>query len=159
MSRQLEIEVVPVDSARAAVDDVEVVVTCTPITHQPIVASEWLRRGGVTLFNIGACEFEPELMAHMDRVVVDSWPHVHHRGLQPPVKAVERGIIDAERIEDLAPILTGRAPGRRDRAESIFFAPVGLAVSDVLIAWRVYRAARERGVGQIIRLWSSSVWT
>ena len=38
--------------------------------------------------------------------------------------------------------------------ESIFFAPVGLATSDVLIARRVYRAALEGGLGQRIRLWS-----
>lgn len=155
MSRALELDVVPVESAREAVHGAEVVVTCTPITHQPIVASGWLGRGRVTLFNIGACEFDPEILAGMDRIVVDSWPHVRHRGLQPPVKAVERGIVPADKVEDLAPILTGRAPGRRSREEAIFFAPVGLAVSDVLIAGRVYRAARERGLGQRVRLWSA----
>jgi N-[(2S)-2-amino-2-carboxyethyl]-L-glutamate dehydrogenase len=157
MSRKLELDIVAVDSVREAVDGMEVVVSCTPITHEPVVPSDALRGQGLTLFNIGACEFEPELMARMDRVVVDSWPHVLHRGLQPPVKAVERGLITEERIEDLAPILSGGAPGRTSREQTIFFAPVGLAVSDVLIAWRVYRAACERGLGQTVRLWSSSI--
>jgi ornithine cyclodeaminase/alanine dehydrogenase-like protein (mu-crystallin family) len=154
MSRTLEIDIVPVDSARAAVEGMEVVVTCIPITHEPVVDSAWLRDDQLTLFNIGACEFEPELMARMDRIVVDSWPHAVHRGLQPPVKAVERGIVPAERVDDLAPILVGRRPGRRSREERIFFSPVGLATSDVLIAWRVYRAALDRGVGQSIRMWA-----
>jgi N-[(2S)-2-amino-2-carboxyethyl]-L-glutamate dehydrogenase len=155
MSRALELDVAPVDDVASAVADAEVVVTCIPITHEPVVHSEWLRRDRVTLFNIGACEFEPELMARMDRIVVDSWPHSLHRGLQPPVLAVQRGLVARERVEDLAPILASRAPGRRSREESIFFAPVGLATSDVLIARRVYRAALERGLGQRIRLWSA----
>jgi ornithine cyclodeaminase len=155
MSRRLELDVTPVDDPRAAVEGLEVVVTCVPITHQPVVRSEWLRPDGLTLFNIGALEFEPELMARMDRIVVDSWPHVRSRGIQPPVVAVERGVVAQERIEDLAPILAGRAPGRRARDEAIFFAPVGLAVSDVLIAWRVYRRALEQGLGQRVSLWSS----
>jgi ornithine cyclodeaminase/alanine dehydrogenase-like protein (mu-crystallin family) len=67
---------------------------------------------------------------------------------------VERGIVPAERVDDLAPILVGRRPGRRSREERIFFSPVGLATSDVLIAWRVYRAALDRGVGQSIRMWA-----
>lgn len=155
MSRALELDVAPVEDVRAAVDGVELVVTCIPITHDPVVRSEWLRPDRLTLFNIGACEFEPELMARMDRIVADSWPHALHRGLQPPVVAVQRGLVPAERVEDLAPILTGAAPGRVSPDESIFFAPVGLATSDVLIAWRVYRAALGRGLGQRIRLWSS----
>ncbi len=158
MGQRLELEIEPVDSVRAAVEGMELVVTCTPITHQPIVRGEWLRSSSLTLFNIGACEFEPELMTRMDRIVVDSWPHALHRGLQPPVVAVQRGIVTEDRIEDLAPILTGRVPGRLSREQSIFFAPVGVATSDVLIAWRVYQAARERGVGQSVRLWSSATW-
>ncbi|HWM85800.1 MAG TPA: ornithine cyclodeaminase family protein [Kofleriaceae bacterium] len=156
MSRALELEIAPVDSVAAAVEGMEVVVTCTPITHDPVVRSEWLRPRGLTLFNIGACEFEPELMASMDRVVVDSWPHALHRGLQPPVVAVRRGLLAEERVEDLAPILSGTSPGRTGRDQAIFFSPVGLAFSDVLIAWRIYREALARGVGQPVRLWSSS---
>jgi ornithine cyclodeaminase len=154
MSRALELDIVPVEDVASAVAGAEVVVTCIPITHEPVVRSEWLRPDRLTLFNIGACEFEPGLMARMDRIVVDSWPHSLHRGLQPPVLAVERGIVPREQIEDLAPILAGRAPGRSSPEESIFFAPVGLATSDVLIARRVYRAAVDRGLGQRIRLWT-----
>ena len=158
MGRRLELEIDPVDSVRAAVEGMELVVTCTPITHEPIVRGEWLGTRSLTLFNVGACEFEPELMARMDRIVVDSWPHALHRGLQPPVVAVQRGIVTEDRVEDLGPILTGRVPGRLSRDQSIFFAPVGIATSDVLIAWRVYQAARERGLGQAVRLWSSATW-
>jgi ornithine cyclodeaminase len=154
MGRRLELDIEPVDTVRAAVEGMELVVTCTPITHQPIVRGEWLRPSSLTLFNIGACEFEPELMTRMDRIVVDSWPHALHRGLQPPVVAVQRGIVTEDRVDDLGPILTGRVPGRLSREQSIFFAPVGLATSDVLIAWRVYQAALERGLGQSVRLWS-----
>ena len=122
MGRALELDITPVDDVASAVADAEVVVTCIPITHEPVVKSRWLGRTGSTLFNIGACEFEPELMARMDRIVVNSWPHALHRGLQPPVLAVQRGILPRERVNDLAPILAGRAPGRRSPEESIFFA-------------------------------------
>lgn len=158
MAARTGLEILPADSCEEAVRGCPVVVTCIPNSASPVLRREWVREGGVTLFNIGAYEMEFELLRGMDRVVCDAWEHSKHRRVQTHVRAVESGAIEESRIEGLAPILSGGKPGRSAREERIYFSPVGLGFEDALLASRVYREARRRGVGTRLALWSSPEW-
>jgi len=158
MSAKAGVEVVPVDSCEEALRGCPIVVTCLPNAPSPVVRTGWIRPGGVTLFNIGAFEMEPDVLRGMDRIVCDLWSHAKHRAQQTHARAVEAGLIDESRIEELPPILAGTAPGRSGPGERIYFSPVGLGFEDALIAWRVYQAALQRGLGTRLSLWRSSEW-
>jgi len=48
---------------------------------------------------------------------------------------------------DLAELVSGKAPGRRDQRERAFFVFAGDALADLAAAHAVYKAALQRGLG------------
>ncbi|WP_437626492.1 ornithine cyclodeaminase family protein [Sorangium sp. So ce1151] len=158
MSRRTELEIRPVATAEEAVRGCSFVVTCVSRDDRPVVQDRWIGERGVTVFSIGGFEVEASLLTRMDRIIADRWADVKSRNIQTHAFAVAWGLIAEGRVEDLGPILTGRRAGRTSRDERIFFSPVGLAFEDILVADRVFREALRRGIGQPLRLWSSSTW-
>ncbi|MDC3958861.1 ornithine cyclodeaminase family protein [Polyangium jinanense] len=158
MSRRTEIDIRSVATAEEAVRGCSFVVTCVSRDDRPVVLDRWIPERGVTIFSIGGFEVEASLLARMDRIVADRWADVKSRNVQTHAFAVAQGVIPESRVEDLGPILAGQRSGRTSRDESIFFSPVGLAFEDILVADRVYGEALQRGLGQRLRLWSSSEW-
>lgn len=152
------LEIIPVDSAEKAVRDKELVVTCLPNILSPVVKAEWVKDEGVTCINIGCYEYESSLLTRMDRIVADIWEQGKHRGVQTHAQAVKEGKINESRIEDLAPIITGRAACRQNPDENIFFVPTGLGFEDLMVAWRVYQCAKENHIGTPMPLWNKTRW-
>jgi len=150
------IEIIPVNTAREAVEGCSMVVTCLPNVGSPVVKAEWVNEKGITVFNIGCYESEAILLARMDRVVADIWEQGKHRGIQTHAIAVAQGVIPESRVEDVGPIIAGLVPGRQYNDENIFFAPTGLGFEDAVVAWRVYKEAEKRGIGTKLTLWKSS---
>jgi N-[(2S)-2-amino-2-carboxyethyl]-L-glutamate dehydrogenase len=158
MASRTGLAIVAVDQIKQAVAECKLYVTCVPIVTEPLVRECWVKERGLTVFNIGAYENEATLLKRMDRIVTDIWEHAKHRDVQTPAIAVRDGVIPDSRIEDLAPILSGKAPGRQSCDENIFFCPVGLGFEDTLMAWRVYNEAEKKGVGTRLTLWESAKW-
>jgi ornithine cyclodeaminase/alanine dehydrogenase-like protein (mu-crystallin family) len=40
----------------------------------------------------------------------------------------------------------------------VFVSPIGLGIEDVAAAYRVYTAAKERGLGTPLTLWQTPLW-
>lgn len=158
MSERTGLEIIPVDSPKEAVANMEMIVTCLPNVTQPIVMADFVKSHGVTVFNIGCYECEDVLLKRMDRVVADMWEQGKHRGAQTHAVAVKHGVINESLIEDLSPILNNKRPGRLTREENIFFCPTGLGFEDAVVAWRVYNKAKEMKIGTNLNLWKSSKW-
>lgn len=158
MSERTGLEIIPVDTPREAVKNMEMIVTCLPNITQPVVMAEHVRDHGVTVFNIGCYECEDVLLKRMDRVIADMWEQGKHRGAQTHAVAVKHGIINESIIEDLSPVLNNKRPGRITRDENIFFCPTGLGFEDAVVAWRVYNRAIATGIGTNLNLWKSSKW-
>jgi len=58
------------------------------------------------------------------------------------------GVLGEARVHaELHDLVLGRKPGRETREETIIYRTDGLVSQDVAIAWVVYEAARERGLG------------
>jgi ornithine cyclodeaminase len=157
MGRRLGMEIVPVGTAEEAVRDQTLIVTCVANTTSPVVEAAWLAPG-VTFFNIGCHELEISALRRMDRIVADNWEHAKHRGVQTHVIAHRMGVIDEARVEDMTPIANGERPGRVSDQDDIFFSPTGMGFEDVLLAWRVLKSARAKGIGRQVRLWSEPRW-
>jgi N-[(2S)-2-amino-2-carboxyethyl]-L-glutamate dehydrogenase len=158
MGNRTGLTILAMESAEEAVRDCSLVVTCLPNISRPVVMAKWLKKKGLTVFNIGCYENESLLLGRMDRVIADMWEQGRHRGVQTHARAVDEGIINAEMIEDLAPIITGKKPGRQSLEENIFFCPTGLGFEDAMVAWRVYKEANRLGRGTSFTLWKSPQW-
>jgi ornithine cyclodeaminase/alanine dehydrogenase-like protein (mu-crystallin family) len=139
------------DSAEAAVDGADIVVTATS-SASPVLEPGWLSPG--THMNaVGAClphtrELDTQTVAQAalfadsrESVLAESGDYL----LAAADGAVGPGHIRAE-IGDL---LAGLAPGqgRRDEGEITIFESLGLAVEDLAAAAVAYQAAHDAGTG------------
>lgn len=158
MGERTGLEIIPVETAQEAVKNCDLYVTCLPNVNKPVVKAQWVKQKGLTVFNIGCYENETGILARMNRVVADIWEHGKHRGVQTHAIAVREGVIPDSLVEDMAPIITGKVPGRGSADENIFVCPTGLGFEDTIVAWRVYNAAKEKGIGTLVTLWESPKW-
>jgi|AGTN01.2.fsa_nt_gi Predicted ornithine cyclodeaminase, mu-crystallin homolog len=135
------------DSAEEAVSGADVVVTAT-IADEPIVKASWLKKG-VFFAHVGSYQEEEEaVILEADKVVVDIWEEVLHRGTPLLARMYRQGKIDASRIHaDIGKIINGEKAGRETEDEKIFFCPLGLGSEDVAVAAKIYKTAVETGIG------------
>lgn len=148
MSGQLGVWVVPADSAEAAVRGADVAITMTS-SAQPVLRGEWLEPGmhlNITGSNsLLKREIDDEVVRRAHRVVVDSRDAVplESGDLLSPL---QKGILVPERLRELAEVVVGDAPGRASDEEITLFKSHGLALEDIAVAARVYRAAVDQGL-------------
>ena len=154
-SRELGIEAVPVGSAREAVVDSDMIATVT-VANEPIVKDAWLKKGSF-FSHVGSYQEEEEAVVfNTDKVVVDLWHEVVHRGTPLLARLYNEGRIKEDKIyANIGEIIRGRKPGRSRRDERIFFSPLGLGSEDVGVASYVYREAKKKGLGVSLKLWDS----
>ena len=158
MSDFLEMDVYPVDAPDEIIKDSKFIVTCLPNGVPPVVKNEWVTTKGITIFNIGGHETEYTMLNRMDRIIADIWQQAKKRGTQPHALAVKHDIIQENKIEEIAPILTGKVLGRTSIDENIFFSPTGLGFEDAVVAHRIYKNAVARNIGTNFTLWKDSKW-
>jgi ornithine cyclodeaminase/alanine dehydrogenase len=87
-------------------------------------------------------ELDAETLRRANRVVVDSAEVAHLESGDLLVNG-----FDWHRLEELGPIVAGRALGRREVDEITVFESHGLALEDLACAVRVLRRAWELGIG------------
>lgn len=145
------VAVVPVADIAAALQASDVIVTCT--TAKLTFLSRQLVRPGTFIAAVGAdnptkSEIEPELMA-ASTVVVDAlgqcaeYGDLHH--------AIEACVMTRADVHaELADIVGGRKPGRRNTEEITLFDSTGTALQDVAAATLVYERALAAGRGTTI---------
>lgn len=156
MTDELNVNVVSVESAEEAIRDSDIVITATMSTF-PYVKGEWLKEGAfhseISFWDTAASE-----LVHYDKVVVDDFDHVRHHGVDVSYRAVKEGIIKEEDIANLGDIILKKREGRVDSKEKILFNPIGMSIHDVSEAYRVYRNAKEKGLGRKLPLWEHPHW-
>ncbi|HEY3992326.1 MAG TPA: ornithine cyclodeaminase family protein [Ktedonobacteraceae bacterium] len=157
MAEQLQIEVLPAASARAAVEDADVVITATN-AGEPVLSGEWLKPG-CHLNAIGSNwpkrrELDDETLERSSLIVTDSveQARVEAGDLLIPAHA---GKLDWESVWELADVVTGDGPQRNSSYDITVFKVVGVALEDIAVAARAYTRARERGMGEEIDLLAS----
>jgi len=155
MHDQLGVEAFAVATAEEAVRGADIFVTATTAS-QPIVKEDWAEPGSF-YSQVGGYEADVELLLRSDKLVVDNWSEVLHRGLATPCVAIREGRYDAERLHgELGQVVTGQVPGRESDTERIFFNSVGMGIEDVACSTEVLREARRLGIGQTLSLWGGS---
>ncbi len=124
------------------------IISCATLSHEPLVRGEWLKRG-VHLDLIGG--FTPAMREADDEalrgatIYCDTREALHESGdLAGPL---ERGVIEADQVVELATLLREEHPGRTSVEERTVFKSVGCALEDLAAAMVAYRAHQERSRG------------
>jgi ornithine cyclodeaminase/alanine dehydrogenase len=150
------IPVVVAGSARAAVEQADILITTTRGTGS-LVEAAWVRPGthivAIGTDQRGKQEFEPEVFRHA-KVVNDSIAQCASKG--ETWHALDRKIIARDGIHaEIGEILLGKKPGRENDAEVTMFDSTGMAIQDNTTAGAIYRSALERHVGRFFSFFES----
>jgi ornithine cyclodeaminase/alanine dehydrogenase-like protein (mu-crystallin family) len=147
-------EIVAVESARAAVEPADVLVTITG-SATPVFEGAWLKPG--THINAAGSnhlkrrEIDGETVRRASRIAVDMLEQAQME-CGDLAAAVAEGLTTWEAAVELAAIVNGEVPGRTSAEAITLFESHGLSVWDVLTAAKVYELAIAHGVGQNIPL-------
>ena len=138
------LEAVAVDDPRAAVEDMDMVITSTPVAPRtaPFLDAAWLASGSfAALVDLGV-SWHAETLPALDRVVTDDIAQSGSENVAYPEP------YDGE----VADLVSGRLAGREsaDQRTALVFAGLGLA--DVALGGALYERAMERGVGRVLPL-------
>ena len=135
----------------------------------PYIDHQWIKPGTLML-NPAAVRYDDSFLTSPDtRLVVDYWGLYEAWSEEYGAEAYEKlGIIgthfhnlvdrneaDAAKIEEIASIANGNAPGRTNDDEIIVYSAGGIPVEDVAWASDVYRNAVDLGLGTDLSLWDS----
>jgi ornithine cyclodeaminase/alanine dehydrogenase-like protein (mu-crystallin family) len=101
-------------------------------------------------------EEEEAVVFNADKVVVDLWHEVLHRGTPLLAKLYNAGKIDDDKIyANIGEIIRGKKKGRTTKDERVFFSPLGLGSEDIGVARFVYENAKNNGLGISLKLWEN----
>jgi len=153
LSRELNVEVAPIDDLAAAVGESDICVTCTP-SKEYFLKREYVSRG-TFIAAVGADsedkqELDSSLLAS-SKIVVDlldqcvTIGELHH--------ALKQGVVTkAEVHAELGDVIAGKKSGRKSEDEIIIFDSTGTALQDVAAAAIVYESAKSSGRGLLLNI-------
>ena len=154
-------ELIPVDSAREAVEGADVVLTATN-SNVPVFDGSWLEPGvhvtsivggNVGLMNAGLIkqrrrEIDDATVQRADVIVANSREQAVQDQQGDFYEPVKKGILRWEQVGDLSDLLTGRIPGRTSPEQiTLFKNNAGQGVADIAIASRIFELASAREIG------------
>ena len=145
----VQVEVVPTESAWAAVDGCDVVV-CITTSPEPVLSGDWLS-DGYLLVSAGPTswrewEVDDASLLRASSIVVDSLEQAKSESGEL-AGAAERGLVQWERVVELRQVVAGLHPGRTSREDNVYVKLTGTGVADVAAAKLAYDRARELGLG------------
>ncbi len=151
MSKEMGVEVKPVEDAKSCLKDVDVIVTATT-TKEPVFKGEWLKQNeGCHINAIGA--HYPDIRevdsgtVKMSKVVVDSREQALKEKGEILIP-ISEGLVSPQIIyAELGEIVAGRVRGRVEELEKTLFCSGGLAMEEIAVAAKVYEIAASRGIG------------
>ncbi len=139
-----------------ATDGADIIVTATS-AQAPLLKAAWMKPGAF-YSHVGGWEDEYAVAKQCDKIVTDDWETVKHRTQTLSRMYQDGELLDSEIHADLVELVAGRKPGRESAAERTYFNAVGLAYTDVGIAYAMYRRAMEAGAGRELTIQDSMIF-
>lgn len=139
-----------------AAKDSDVIVTATS-AQAPLLKAEWVKPGAF-YSHVGGWEDEYAVAKLCDKIVCDDWETVKHRTQTLSRMYKDGELSDSDIHGNLSEILLGNKPGRETPQERTYFNAVGLAYTDVGIAYAMYQRAREAGLGQELKIQNEMIF-
>ncbi len=159
-----DMEIRDYDSARQAVQGVDMVVAATN-SRVPVCKGEWIEKG-MHLTGVLPCEFDLEAYQKADSIVI--FNRLHGRDYAPrrgpeeePLEIPPHAEL-IDRAPEIADLVSGKAPGRINDDQITIFANgghgwghdggPGYGIQFAAMAKLIYDLAREKGVGRSLPL-------
>ncbi|TPK59701.1 ornithine cyclodeaminase family protein [Mesorhizobium sp. B2-4-15] len=136
MAQSRGLRAVPCDTARAAIEGADMVVTSVPLVPRPapVLDANWLKPGSFTVMTDQALPWLRQTMPRFDRIIVDDLEQE---------KSMPNPMIDpALVVGDLMGLVCGDFAGRQSAGETTAFVFRGLAVGDLAVAALAYGRAQ-----------------
>lgn len=134
----------------AATSGADVIVTATS-AQAPLLKAKWVKPGAF-YSHVGGWEDEYAVAKSCDKIVCDDWETVKHRTQTLSRMYADGELADADIHGNLVDLLCDAKPGRESPDERAYFNAVGLAYTDVAIAYAMYQRAKEAGMGQDLKI-------
>lgn len=154
LSKELGIQVIPVDSAEKAVRGSDIVATAST-SKTPVLLGDWLEEG-IHVNAIGshtpdARELDTTAMMRA-RIIVDS-REAALKEAGDLIIPISQGLITADHIcAELGEVITGKKSCRENDNTITIFKSQGLAIQDISTASKVYEVAVKKGIGTKLNL-------
>lgn len=138
---------------QSCVADADIVVEASRLTApEPLLRTEWIRRGALVVPYGTMSAVELSLTDIMDKIVVDDWgqcqPGMPYGALR---RHVDEGRLTRETLHaELGQIVAGIRPGREHADETILLWHRGLSTSDIALGHAMLQKANRLGIGQQI---------
>jgi len=154
LSRDLGKPVRVTEDWESCVRDADIVVEASRLPKpEPLLKTEWIKRGALVMPYGTMSAVELSLTDIMNKMVVDDWGQCR-KGL--PFGAL-RQHVDSDRLSEetlhaeLGEIVAGKKPGRQNDDETILFWHRGLSLSDIGLAHAMLEKARRLDIGQSLQ--------
>jgi ornithine cyclodeaminase len=156
VEEKLRVSARPVDSAEEACRDADIVIEATRLERpQIVIEDEWLKPGSLLVTYGWIMAVDPATVATVEKRVVDDWAQCRKAGALHPL--IENGSLRDEHIHaEIGQIVCGHRPGRVSAVERILFWHRGFAISDIVLGSWLADQAREKGLGQSLKLWEGA---
>lgn len=146
-----DIHFVQATTEKEAVENGEVVITCT-VTDKPYIEYDWIQKG-TFISNISIMDIKKDVFTQADKVLVDDWSQAN-REKKTINQLVLEGRFSREALHaELGELLTGAKPGRENDDEIILLNPMGMAIEDISSAYYIYKEAKQQQIGTTLSLY------
>jgi ornithine cyclodeaminase/alanine dehydrogenase len=148
MGEHLHIDVEPVRTLSEAVRGLDIVVTSGPILKHPtpLIEAGWLSRGSFASLVDFDSSWQGAALREADKLATDDLSQMRYYRQEGYFRETP------EAYADLGEIVAGKRPGRESDSERTMGINLGLALEDMATAIRLYRRAKESGIGMELPL-------
>ena len=147
MAKESQYDIRPVDDVRHAVEGADVVVSSIPPSSDRPVRGEWLSPGSVFIPLDIVNAWHASALRGASRIVADNPAHFLSQVRNRRPDAFDESDC-ADRLQN---IIAGQGTAAAPEGRT-FVAVCGIASTDVVIGWEIYRRATAAGVGRPFRM-------
>lgn len=140
------------DNWKDCLDGADIMVEASRLPEpEPLLRTEWIRKGALIVPYGTMSAVEDNVLAPIDKVVVDHWPQALVGPFGCLRRHVDRGEITEDNIHgELGSICAGLRPGRESDDETILFWHRGLSTSDIALGHAMLEKSKTLGIGTVL---------
>jgi alanine dehydrogenase len=154
LSRDLDRDIIVTADWESCVRGADIVVEASRLNRpEPLLKTEWIKSSALVVPYGTMSAVELSLTDIMTKIVVDDWGQCRSGVLGSLRAHVEAGkLSERNRHGELGDVVAGRKSGRESEHETILFWHRGLSSTDIALGSLILAKARERGLGNKVRL-------
>lgn len=174
LKQELNINFKIENSLEMCVRDSDIISVATSGKNRPVIKDEWVKKGCLITLT-GTADLSKDFYKN-HTIVADNWK-MHEAwyrdGMEHPdgvdsilgwaptgdlIKLVHENEVDSSTIQSLGDIAYNKVNVRNSDEETIIFVTGGLPTEDIAWGYEVYKRAKEKSIGQPLKLWDKPHW-